>query len=212
MTTNAEIAARRDLDLYKKAVQKFGRLLTPVLGDIPKSLAFAHILRVNSNLETDPVMTWDQRKGFMRVTHASTTAAGIKWDEVGDLNKNSYVWGWDMNDGGPAFHTANSSFFPEPTEDFWKCLYTKHAMGPQVFNFFWTRRNVAADMQYDAVIAGVSSWGKHVAGWSNVRLKALTNIELPYVFAVSKINGTLSSSAFGLRPVLSANRTQQTLL
>jgi hypothetical protein len=212
MPTNAEIAARRDLDLYKRAVQKFRRMLDPMLNDIPKTLAYAHILRVNTTLEATPAPTWDQRKGFLRVTHAATTATGISWDSVEDLDKNSYVWAWDLNSAGLPFQRANISFFSEPTEDFWKCLYARHVLGPQVFDFLWKRRDTTFPSQFDALVYTVTLWGKHIAGWSYVRLKTTLTIELPYVFAVAKINGILSSKGFGIRPVMDSGRTLQTLI
>lgn len=212
MPTNSEMAARRDIDLYKKAVQKFGRIVVPMLNDIPKSLAFAHILRTNRDLEGSPDLTWDQRKGFMRVTHAATAGAGVSWNDAEALDKNAYVWGWDLNTAGPSLAHMNPSFFPEPSEDYWKCVYAQHALTPQVFNFLWKRRNPTLKSQYDAVVYGVTSWRKRISGWPYVRLRHLVTVELPYVFAVAKTNGTLSSKGFGIRPVLTASRTQQTLL
>lgn len=212
MPTNSEIAARRDLDLYRKAFQKFGRIVTPMLNDVPKALAFAHILRVNPKLEGSPALSWDQRKGFLRVTHAATDATGISWEEVEDLDKNAYVWGWDLNSAGPPFQRANAAFFPTSSPDFWQCLYARHVFGPQVFDFLWEMRDTSQSKQFDALVYAVTTWGKHVAGWSYTRLKSTVTVELPYVFAVAKINGTLSSKGFGIRPVLSSSRTLQTLL
>jgi hypothetical protein len=212
MPTTAEIAARKDLYLYKQAVQKFGRVVIPMLNDIPKTLAIAHILRVNPALDDTPAPTWDQRKGFMRVTHDATIPTGISWNAATDMNSNAYIWGWDLNSAGPIFQRANPSFFPEPSVDFWQCLYAQHAFGARVFDFLWKRRDTAEATQFAALSHSLSNWGKHIAGWSYVLLQRTMNVELPYVYAVASANGRLVSKGFGLRPVLSSSRMQQTLI
>lgn len=212
MPTNAETTARNDLPLYKRAVQKFGRILVPMLNDVPKSLAFAHILRVDVSLNPYPDPTWDQRKGFLRVTHDAAEATGISWSSAQDIDSNAYIWGWDLNTAGPIFQRANSSFFPTPSADFWKCLYAQHALGTQVFNVLWKKRDTSKASQFDAVAEALTIWGKHIAGWSYVLLKRTVLVELPYVYAVAAINGTLSSKGFGIRPVLSSNRMRCTLI
>jgi hypothetical protein len=212
MPTNSEKMARRDLDLYKQAVQRYGRVVTPMLNDVPRALAFSHLLRVNPELSSSPEITWDQRKGFLRVTHDATAQTGISWETAEEISNNAYIWGWDLNTAGPIFQRANPSFFKTPTADFWKCLYTQHALGPRVFDFIWKRRNTNVESQFDAVVAAMLAWGKHIAGWSYTRLKHTLMVELPYVFAVAAINGSLVSKGFGLRPVLSESRMRRTLI
>jgi hypothetical protein len=146
------------------------------------------------------------------VTHAATTATGISWEEVEALDKNAYVWGWDLNSAGPTFQRSNVAFFPEPSADFWQCLYSRHVFGPQVFDFLWKMRDTTQPKQFDALVYAVTTWGKHVAGWSYTRLRTAVTVELPYVFAVAKINGTLLSKGFGIRPVMTTSQTQQTLI
>jgi hypothetical protein len=85
-------------------------------------------------------------------------------------------------------------------------------LSPQVFDFLWKRRDTTSPSQFDALVYAVTLWGKHVAGWTYTRLKTTMTIELPYVFAVAKINGILSSKGFGIRPVTDTGRTLQTLI
>lgn len=212
MPTNSEKLARQSLVLYKQAVQRYGRIVTPMLNDIPRALAFAHLLRVNPELVGAPAATWDQRKGFMRVTHVATEQTGISWDAAEEIPNNAYIWGWDLNTAGPIFQRANPSFFKTPTVDFWKCLYTQHALGTRVFDFLWKKRDSSNASQSDAVVTALLLWGKHIAGWSYTRLKHTLTVELPYVFAVAAINGSLNSTGFGLRPVLSESRMRRTLI
>lgn len=183
-----------------------------MLNAVPKSLAFAHILRVNPELESSPPLTWDQRKGVLRVTHSATTSTGISWDKAEELDSNAYIWGWDLNTAGPLFQRENKTLFPTPDTDFWQCLYAQHVFGPQVFDFLWKRRNPSSASQFESLVYAVTGWGKAIGGWSFTRLKTAVTVGLPYVFAVARINGTLTSKGFGIRPVMSTSRTQQTLI
>lgn len=212
MLTPAEKSARATTDWYKAAVQKYGRIVTPLLNDIPKSLAFGHLLRVNPTLNSLPDPTWDQRVGLLRVTFVAASQTGIDWDKATDITSNAYIWGWDLNTAGPIFQKANPSFFKTPTEDFWKCVYAQHALSAPVFDFLWKRRDPSNASQFDAIVDALLLWGKHIRGWSFTRLKRTLKVELPYVFAVAKLNGKLSSGGFGLRPVLSEDRFRRTLI
>ena len=209
MPNNVTIQAR---EAYQTAVQKYGRTVDPMLNDIPKSLAYAHIVSVNPDLLAEPPLSWDQRKGFMRVPHAAAVNANIAWTDIESLDRNAYAWCWELNDSGAELYKRNKSYFASPTEDFWKCVYTQHILGPLEFAHMWKLRNPHTTSQFDAVCYAVMSWKKRLGLWTYPRLVKTVTVDLPSTFALATNNGIITSKGYGIRPVLTAGRTRQIFL
>lgn len=201
-----------EIQRYRDANSRFGRVVSPILGAIPHSLAMAHICRVNPALLGNPAPTKDQRKGFMRVTHEATIDAGITWDAVEAQDTNAYVWSCELNSDGKLFAHTNPSLFATPNADYWMCVYTRHALGPVVFNVLWNSRNLTLKEGYPALVAAAQANSSNLLTWTPTDLRRLLVQTLPKTFELATRNGILYTSKFGIRPVLSAGRTQQILL
>lgn len=129
----AERQALASTGTYQQAQRQYGRLLDPYLGDAPRALGLAHLVRVNPKLEMTPTPSKDQRRGFMFATISSANTAGIKWEKLDDPLTCAYVWGRDINATSKKLYQEQSYWFPAIGADFWRCSYLRHVFGKLLF-------------------------------------------------------------------------------
>jgi hypothetical protein len=198
-----------DMGLYDRANRKYGRMIAPLLGNIPRSLAIAHLLRVNPSLLDVPPITLDRRRGFLAATQGGALAAGLKWVNLDDPTTCAYSWCREMNQCSLDFYQQNSDIYAEASSDFWKCSYLRHVVGTPLFDVLWEQ---ATNSTYSGLVNVVSAQTKSPMGLPVASFKKLVLVDLSYVFALAVKKGSLSSSGFGIQPVTDRDRTSRILL
>jgi len=201
--------AKRDQKLYEAASNKFYSFILPYLNDAPKGVAIGHLLRVNRELLASPSPTKDRRRGFMYATATMAKQAGISWEQLDDVLTCGYVWGRDINNDSLSLYTTNQDLFTIPNEDFWRCAYLKHVLGDTNFSTIWRERHVATPSVYDSLIYAVNARKKGLPGWPVIKLKREVLVGCEYVFQIGKRAGTMTTSGFGIQPVLNHNSINQ---
>jgi len=198
-----------DMGLYDRANRKYGRMVTPLLGNIPRSLTIAHLLRVNPNLLDVPPITLDRRRGFLAATQFGAITAGLRWSDLDVPPSCAYSWCREMNQCSLDFYQQNDDIFAEPSSDFWKCSYLRHVVGIPLFDVLWEQ---ATNATYSGLVNAVNSQTKSPMGLPVASFKKLVLVDLSYVFSLAVKKGSLSSSGFGIQPVTDRNRTSRILL
>lgn len=195
--------------LYREATLKFGRMLDPYCGDAPKSLAISHLLRVNPSLEVAPTPSQDRRRGFMFATAGMAEDAGIDWTKLDTPLTCAYVWGRDINRDSKALYIANQTTFAAPNSDFWKCAYLKHVLGDTAFSILWQSRDTTQSTQYNALLYAVNVLTRSLPGWPIIKLRKTVLVECAYVHELAKRGGGLTSTGYGIEPVLKKTSYEQ---
>lgn len=210
---SGQISARQQAlaatSLYREAVAKFGRTLDPYNGDAPKSLGISHLLRVNSSLETAPTPSTDRRRGFMFATVKMAEEAGVSWEKLDEPLTCAYVWGRDINSDSKNLYAANKSLFVSPNSDFWKCAYLKHVLGDTAFAMLWQSRDKTQATNYDALLYAVNNLTRSLPGWPIIKLRKTVLVDCAYVYELAKRGGGLTSSGYGIQPVLRKSSYEQ---
>ena len=206
---SAQSLAVQNTQLYQQATNKFGRTLSEYKGDAPRPLGIGHILRVNPSLTVAPIPTQDRRRGFMFATAQMAKDAGIKWAKLDEPITCAYVWGRDINADSRNLYYSQTRFFPKPDSDFWKCSYLKHVLGDSAFSALWNIRDATQATIWDSLLYAVNGLNKSLPGWPVVKLKHTVIFGCVYVFELALRGGGLTSTNFGIQPVLRKNNYQQ---
>lgn len=201
--------AHADFALFEKASQQYGRLIKPMMGEVSRSLALAHVLRVNPELLMTPPVTLDRRRGFMLATREGATAAGIEWKSLDDPSTCAYSWGREMNQGATDFYKKNTDIFTTPDDDFWKIIYLRHVLSVPLFDVLW---GMATDTTYSGIVYAVNTLRHSPMGLPIATLKRLVLVDMEYVFELALRKGGMKSSKFGIQPVMDKDRVQRILM
>ncbi len=195
--------------VYRKAQRLFGRMIDPYLGDAPRALGLAHLVRVNPKLETTPAPSRDRRRGFLFATISMANTAGIKWESLDDPLTCAYVWGRDINADAKGLYLAQSYWFPTVGADLWKCSYFKHVFGDAAFSIIWDQRDTSQATVYDSLLYAVNDMQRALPGTTVVKQRYLATMDCAYVFELAKRGGGMNSTGYGIEPVLSQSNFQQ---
>jgi hypothetical protein len=198
-----------DSSLYDLANRKYGRVITPLLGHVPKALAIAHLVRVNPNLLDVPPITLDRRRGFLAATQAGAAAAGLIWANLDNVDTCAYSWCREMNQCSLDLRNQNPEVFSESDADFWKCAYLRHVVGTPLFDVLWEQ---ATNATYSGLVYSVNALVKSPLGWPVATLKKVVLVDLAYVFALASSKGPLLGLGFGIQPVTDKDRTTRILM
>jgi len=197
----AKKLAREDRSKYNFTNQRFGRVLNKYVGHLPNSVSFGHVMWVNPALESTPPVTKDRRRGYLYATIAAVRKANIAWEQLDDVLTCSYVWGRDINETSLNLYTTNPNIFSSPNEDFWRCAYLAHILGPTAFSVIWSSRNTELDTVYAGLLYAVNNLSRMLPGWPILKLKKEVFVGCAYVFEVAKQGGSLTTEGFGIQPV-----------
>ncbi len=195
--------------LYRQATTKFGRTISPYLGDAPRALGISHLLRVNPALEVSPTPSADRRRGFLFATANMARIAGVAWADLDTPLTCAYVWGRDVNLTSKNLYGANQALFTSPGSDFWKCAYLKHVLGDVAFSVVWQSRDTTQATVYDSLLYAVNSMARSIPGWPIIKLRRTVLVDCAYTIELAKRGGGLTSAGFGIEPVLTQNNYQQ---
>ena len=206
---SAKLRASESVKIYDNGNRLYGRLLESYSGDSPKGLALAHLVSINPLLEPIPPVLRDRRRGFMKATVGMSIEAGIDWEDLDDTTVCAYVWGRDINSDSLSLYTTNQTLFLQPNKDFWSTSYIKHRVGEAVFSFLWDTRDTSQDSVFNSIIYRVSTLRRNVLGIPILHLKKTVLYDCQFVVELAKIAGTLSSTGFGIQPVLNRDGMQQ---
>lgn len=194
---------------YQQAQRQYGRLIESYIGDAPRALGLAHLLRVNPALVEAPTPAPDQRRGFMFATRSMANTAGVPWESLDTPITCAYVWGRDINATAKSLYREQSYWFPTVGEDFWKCSYFKYAFGTSAFPIVWSQRDVSQTTVYDSLLYAVNDMKRSLPGTTVVKQRYLAMVECAYVFELAKRGGGMHSTGYGLEPVLTESGYQQ---
>lgn len=194
---------------YQQAQRQYGRLIEPYLGDAPRTLGLAHLVRVNPKLLTAPDPTPDRRRGFMFATMSMANTAGVAWESLDTPVTCAYVWGRDINAASKNLYQQQAHWFPTIGEDFWKCSYLKHAFGEAAFSVIWNQRDVSQATVYDSLLYAVNAMRRSLPGTTVVRQRYLAMVDCAYVFEMANRGGGMYSTGYGIEPVLSKSAYRQ---
>ena len=208
----ARVKAAQNIALFDTSNHTFGRLIDTYRADVPSGLALAHLVSVNPTLVTNPpILSSDGKRGFMKASMPMAKEAGILWKNLDDPQTCAYVWGRDINKDSLNLYTTNRSLFEKPNKDFWSTVYLKHRLGDPTFNALFSRRDTTKTTVYDSVLYSVNALTRSVLGTPIISLKHLVLIECQFVIELAQKAGSLSSSGFGIQPVLSRDAVLQVL-
>jgi len=97
--------------------------------------------------------------------------------------------------------------FTTPNEDFWRCVYLRHRLGPAVFDALWSARDTSQPTVYDGLLYAVNNRTKRLLGLSVVELKNVVFMDCAYAYEITKMGGSLQTKGYGIEPVLTQNDT-----
>ena len=196
--------------VYDQANRKFGRIIEPLLSDVPKSLVLGHVLRVNPDLADSLIPNSTYRRGFLKASREECQKINVDWSKLNDPMICSYVFLREFNAKAYSLYTANTSLFLTPSQDFWKCTYLRLSVGDPVFNQLWPGTVPSTvGHAYDEVMDWLDKQKKSIGGYPILKLKKLVFYDCNYVFEICRLYGTWKSSGFGREPVLNANKYRQ---
>jgi len=196
-------------DEYRQAQRMYGRMIDPYLGDAPRALGLAHLVRVNPKLEAAPTPTRDRRRGFLFATITMAATAGIKWEKLDDPLTCAYVWGRDIYADSKKLYQEQSYWFTAGSTDFWKCVYLKHAFGDTAFSIIWKQRDTSQATVYDSLLYAVNALQRALPATTVVQQRRLAMTDCAYVFEMAKRGGGMNSAGYGIEPVLRQSNFQQ---
>jgi hypothetical protein len=206
----AKTKAGQNIALFDTGNQTFGRLINTYKADVPLGLALAHLVSVNPTLVTNPpILSSDGKRGFMKASMPMAKDAGIPWKNLDDPQTCAYVWGYGMNKDSLSLYTTNQALFTKSDKDFWATAYLKHRLGAAVFNALFSQRDTTQATVYDSLLYSVNALTRHVLRIPVIAIKHLVLIECQFVIELAQKAGSLSSSGFGIQPVLSKNAILQ---
>jgi len=205
----ARTKAIASTDEYHKAQRLYGRMIEPYLGDAPRALGLAHLVRVNPKLEAAPTPTLDRRRGFLFATITMANMAGVKWEKLDDPMTCAYVWGRDINSDAKGLYEEQSYWFTTGGADFWKCAYLRHVFGDTAFSVIWNQRDTAQATIYDSLLYAVNDMQRALPGTTVVKQRRLAMSDCAYVFEMAKRGGGMNSAGYGIEPVLSPSNYQR---
>ena len=186
--------AKLNGDAYKTVETIFGTYIDRYLGDAPRCLPLAHILRCNSDLANVP-------GGYMRTSDTHAHDAGMTPTDMLDPQNSIYAWLKALNEDSLYLYTTYPSVFTDYNEDFWRCAYLRHQLGEASFAKLWLDAGITGAHAYDALTEHVVETRKSIITWPVRKLKTFVLYECEFTFQLAKLRGILRSKGPGRVPV-----------
>jgi len=208
MTTERGLEAavqlvQRNLTQYEKAVVRYGNIVDAYLGEAPRTLFFAHLLRVNPTLYQSPSYK-DYRVGFMGVTPFQANNAEVELSKIAaDPAVCAYVYSRELNRVSYDLYTTYSNLFTETAEDLWRCAYLRTTLGDPAFNLLWSLHIPTSDDEsvYNVLRDSVNTLNKTLVSYSVPIVKELVLKDCEFVFQMVALKGTFLTTGAGIEPV-----------
>lgn len=195
--------AQRNLTQYDNAAIKYGSIIDLYIGEAPRTLLLAHILRVNPQLYPSPSFT-DYRRGFMGVTPFQANNAEVEMSKIsGNPAVCAYVYSRELNRVSYDLYTTYSTLFTELDEDLWRCAYLRTTLGDAAFEYLWDLHppTSADESKYDVLLYSVNNLDKALLGMRVPLAKELVLKDCEFVFQLVSLKGTFLTSGPGIEPV-----------
>lgn len=201
----AKARANADRALYEKAIQRFGKTIESVRGQMPKYLAVAHVLRVNKTLVEQPIPR-GQSQGFLMANFTQAKDAGLVLDDMRSTLKCAYAWCRSLNSIARNTYTGNENLFLVPGVDFWQCVYLNDAIGFTAFKSIWNAASKSAGSCYPALLQVVKDLYTPPPGWSLTKIQKTVLVDCEYVKELWLKKGPAVSEGFGEEPYLDSRK------
>jgi len=208
-SASARLKASESVSLFDQGNRLFGRLIDTYRSDVPSGLALAHLINVNPDLKEITPIARDRRRGFMKASATAAMDAEIAWKELDDPPTCAYVWGREINKDSLNLYTNNTSLFTTPSKDFWSTAYLKYILGDTLFTTLFNMRDTTQATVYSSILYAVNNLNRSLLGVPIITLKKTVLFDSQFVVELAKKSGTLSSTGFGLQPVLSRDAMMQ---
>ena len=200
----AQQLAQRNRSLFDEAVRRYGSIIDTYLGNAPRTLLIAHVLRVNPNLYTSPTYA-DYRGGFMGASVEQSYEAETDMSEVkSNPAVCAYTYSRDINRACYSLYTTYESYFPKTGEDLWRCAYLRTTLGDTKFRILWDMHaptSADAGAVYEVLRYSVNTLSKALVVQGVTQVKALVLKDCEFVFQLAKLKGTLRTDGPGIEPV-----------
>lgn len=179
--------------------------------DVPQTLLFAHLTRVNATFDTAPIAPPAQDNpliantaGFLRVPITYVKDAGLTSYMVNDAETCSWVWLKSFNEDARFLYKTYPTLFPASNEDFWRCAYARTALSDVLFGYLWSESSITSEHAgnvWRRILDVLETRTKAMGNLSASQLKKYVFFEFEYVFQLAKKYGTVQSSGFGKEPI-----------
>jgi hypothetical protein len=202
---------------YAMARRRYIGLAGQYCNDIPQSLLFAHITRVNPSFDVAPTAPTAQENpliantaGLLRVPITYLKDAGITTRLANDVEMCTWVWCKSFNEDAKYLYRTYPGLFPEANEDFWRCAYARTSLGDVYFDYLWTESRLTSlhtGKVWSHITALLELRNKALGNMTASQLKNYVFYEFEYVFQLAKTKGHVHSTGFGSEPALSQRLT-----
>jgi hypothetical protein len=194
---------RRNIEQFNNAVRRYGNIIDTYLGEAPRTLLLAHILRVNPTLYESPKYK-DYRYGFMGATFQQAKNAEVSTAKISvDPAVCAYVYARELNRVSYDLYTTYSNLFTETGEDLWRCAYLRTTLEDAAFFSLWEMHPpTSADPSvYDILLYSVNNLDTALMGQSVAAVKELILKDCEFVFQMASVKGSMITSGPGREPV-----------
>jgi hypothetical protein len=205
-------------ELVKHNAQRFTMARQRYIGvagqycqDVPQTILFAHITRVNATFDMAPVAPAAQDNpliantvGFLRLPITYLKDVGLTAYMVNDPETCSWAWLKAFNEDSKFLHKTYPDLFPTANEDFWRCAYARTALGDVLFGYLWSESEITslhASNVWNHILEVLETRTKAIGNLTVAQMKKYVFFEFEYVFQLAKKYGTVQSTGFGKEPV-----------
>ncbi len=199
---NARKRVLASTTLYDEADRKYGRLISLLRGNAPRSLGVAYLIQVNPDVEDTPDSTIRSKRGCMQTDTKTAKELNIPEERMDTPATSIYLWSREFNSLASTFYTNKSALFSIPGEDFWKTVYLNYILGSDAFGHIWRAANpVIIGGVYDSLLYVVNAGGLEIPGYPDSVLRTIVLGECEFTYALWKLKGKFVTEGFGILPV-----------
>lgn len=202
---------KHNLVRFSMAQRNLATLASQYCTNIPTAFFFAHVIRVNPDMvhaptapsfEENPLL--HDSYGMFRNSPTAATDCGVAPAILTDPEMSAYVWCKACNVDARYIKGAYSAWFPEPSEDFWRCAYARTCLGDYTFDALLSEAAINSNHisnVWERLTSVVSTRKKGIGPLSVIQLKKYVLFEFEFVAQLAKLKGRLYSSGFGIEPL-----------
>ena len=196
---------------FAKAQRNLANFAAQYCIDIPTSLFFAHVIRVNPDMVAAPIAPSAEENvlisntyGMFRNTPTAATDCGVAPAALVDPEMSAYVWCKTCNMDAATLKNSYSAWFPTASEDFWRCAYAKTALGDHIFDALMSEaalNSTHISNVWEHITNVVEGRKKGIGPLSVLHLKKYVLFELEFVAQLARLKGRMYSTNFGIEPL-----------
>lgn len=193
---DAKYLAKLNREKFKLVNKFFGSFVDKYLGEAPRVLPLAHVLRCNSDFANPP-------GGYLRASITNAQEVGKTADDLLSPSTCTYVWMHALNRDSFFLYTKYPTIFTAYNEDFWRCAYLLNQLDYPAFTKIWVDSGVTsndAGAAYTKVAEYVANARGTIITWSVRALKTFVLYECEFTFQLAKYQGSLTSTGPGKAP------------